>query len=269
MSSFKAFQFNFAEYFTQENILLIVAGIIIVIVTIIIDQLIRRTLTRYSERLRLDKHVENTLKLFSRIVVAAAGMVALLQLFGMPTEWFIGVSALTGAAVGFASTQTVGNFLAGLYLMISRPFMVRDYVKIGDIEGEVREITINYTKIYTPNYNLVQISNRKVLDSIILNHSRGDIIDYTFSINFSHDLTNEELVKNCIIPAIDEIYEKYKQLFPKKPEFTITKITRLEREFSIRIFFPEGKINMFYKIRPELLHDIMKRWDDCRTQKAK
>jgi len=43
------------------------------------------------------------------------------------TTWFVGVSALTGAAIRFASTQTVGNFLAELYVMMSRPFMVRDY----------------------------------------------------------------------------------------------------------------------------------------------
>jgi small-conductance mechanosensitive channel len=41
--------------------------------------------------------------------------------------------------------------------------MVRDYVKIGDTEGEVREITINYTKIYTPTYNITPnpITNTK------------------------------------------------------------------------------------------------------------
>ena len=44
-------------------------------------------------------------------------------------------------------------------------------MKIGDIEGEVREITINYTKIYSPTYNITEIPNRKVLDSTILNYS--------------------------------------------------------------------------------------------------
>ena len=111
------------------------------------------------------------MRLFSRLIVFASGVVAIVSLFGFPTDLFLGVSALTGAAIGFASTQTVGNFLAGLYLMISRPFMVRDYVKIGDVEGEVKEITINYTKIYTPTYNITEIPNRKVLDSVILNYS--------------------------------------------------------------------------------------------------
>jgi len=198
-------------------------------------------------------------------------VVALLSLFGVSTDWFIGISALTGAAIGFASTQTVGNFLAGLYLMISRPFMVRDYVKIGDVEGEVREITINYTKIYTPTYNITEIPNRKVLDSTILNYSgRKDIIDYSFKMGFPHfeNKTNEELLDCCIKPTLDKFFEKHKDVLPKKPEASMSNMDRLGREVMIRMFFPEGRINDFYDLQPALLRDIVNSWDTFKAQKS-
>jgi len=155
------------DLLSMANLQKVAIALVIVAVTLVVDRLIRRALSRYGKRLDLDPHAVNILKLIARIIVFAAGVVALLTLFNFNMDWFLGISALTGAAIGFASTQTVGNFLAGLYLMVSRPFMVRDYVKIGDVEGEVREITINYTKIYTPTYNITEIPNRKVLDSII------------------------------------------------------------------------------------------------------
>jgi len=178
---------------------------------------------------------------------------------------------LTGAAIGFASTQTVGNFLAGLYIMISRPFMVRDYVKIGDVEGEVREITINYTKIYTPTYNITEIPNRKVLDSIILNYSgKKDIIDYSFKMGFPHleNRTNKQLIEDCIKPTIEKYYEKYKDVLPKKPEASMSCMDRLGREVNIRMFFPEGRINEFYDLQPELMRDIVHCWDKFKAQKC-
>ena len=190
----------------------------------------------------------------------------------MHADWFIGVSALTGAAIGFASTQTVGNFLAGLYIMMSRPFMVRDYVKIGDIEGEVREITINYTKIYTPTYNITEIPNRKVLDSTILNYSgKRDIIDYSFQMGFPHleNVTNTELIEECIMPVLEKFYKKYKSVLPKKPEVSMFKMDRLERGFMIRMFFPEGKIDTFYNIQPELMQNIVNRWDAYKAKKTR
>jgi len=259
----------FQDFLAIDNLWLIVTGAIIIAVIFVADRIVRRAINRYSRRIRLEKHAENILKLIARIVIAVAGLTALLSIFGMPTEWLVSVSALTGAAIGFASTQTVGNFLAGLYIMISRPFMVNDYVKIGDTEGEVREITINYTKIYTPTYNITEIPNRKVLDSTILNYSdKRNIIDYSFQMVFPHPEANRELIEKCIIPAIEKFYNKYKDVLPKKPEVSMFKMNRLERGFLIRMFFPEGKIDMFYDTQPELMQEIVENWDIYRAEKA-
>lgn len=256
---------------TMENILLIATTLIVVIAALIADRLVRRAITRYTKRLKLEAHVENVFRLVSRIIIFAVGLVILLSIFGMPTEWFVGVSALTGAAIGFASTQTVGNFLAGFYIMISRPFMVGDYVKIGDVEGEVREITINYTKIYTPTYNITEIPNRKVLDSTILNYSgKGNIIDYSFPMGFPHleNTTNKELIEGCIKPVLEKFYNRHKDFLTKKPEVSMYKMDRLERGFLVRMFFPEGRIDMFNDIQPLLMQDIVNSWDALKAKKV-
>ena len=262
----------FQIFLTTEDLLLVATGLIIVIVMFVADRIVRRSIARYSKRLRIGKHVENIFKLTARIIIFAVGAIALLSVFGVPTEWFLGVSALTGAAIGFASTQTVGNFLAGLYIMMSRPFLVRDYVKIGDIEGEVREITINYTKIYTPTHNITEIPNRKVLDSTVLNYSgKRNIIDYSFEMGFPHSekVTNRELIDECIVPILGEFYNRYKDVLPKKPEVSMFRMDRLGRGFLVRMFFPEGKINTFYNIQPELMQNIVNRWDAYIAKKSR
>lgn len=258
-------------YLTMESLLLIITSVIIVVAMVVADRLARRAIARYSTRIKLEPHVQNIFNLVARIIIVAAGVIALLSVFGMPTEWFISVSALAGAAIGFASTQTIGNFLAGLYIMISRPFMVRDYVKIGGVEGEVKEITINYTKIYTPTYNITELPNRKVLDSTILNYSgKRNIIDYSFEMGFPHleNVTNKELIEECITPVLEEFYNKHKAILPKKPELSMFKMDRLGRAFMIRMFFPEGKMDTFYDIQPELMHDIVNSWDKFKAKKT-
>jgi small-conductance mechanosensitive channel len=270
MDMFQLLKIDFSALFSLENLLIVMVAAIITLIIIIADRLVRRTISSYSKRVKLQKHAENILQLMARLIIVSLGIVALLQHFGLGVEWFVGLSALTGAAIGFASTQTVGNFLAGLYIMISRPFMVRDYVKIGDVEGEVREITINYTKIYTPTYNIMEISNRKVLDSTILNYStKKDIIDYSFQMGFPHseNITNRELVEKCITPELEAFYSEYKDVLPKEPQLGMHKMTRLERGFLIRLFFPEGKVDTFYDIQPELMQNIVNRWDAYRMHK--
>jgi small-conductance mechanosensitive channel len=252
---------------------LVLAGIalVIVVVAFVLDKVIRRSISQYGKRVNMEPHAINILKLVARIVVAAGGVIALMSLFQVPTDVFLAGGALTGTAIGFASTQTIGNFLAGFYIMVSRPFMVSDYVKIGDVEGEVKEITINYTKIYTPTYNITEIPNRKVLDSIIKNYSgKKNIIDYSFKMGFPHleNRTNKQMIEDCIKPTIEKFYKKHKDILPKKPEASMLNMDRLGREVSIRMFFPEGRINDFYDLQPELMRDIVHCWDKFKAQKC-
>ncbi len=172
------------DFFASQNMTLALKVIIVLVGAIIADRVIGRAVKQYSKRIGLVEHIENMFKVISRIVIFATAITIILPIFKIDTGVILSLSALSGAAIGFAATQTVGNFLAGLYIMISRPFTVSDYVKIGDVEGQVREITVNYTKIYMPTHNLIEIPNRQVLDSRILNYSKKDTVDYTFRVGF-------------------------------------------------------------------------------------
>jgi small-conductance mechanosensitive channel len=256
---------------TEDVLIHIGLTLIIIVAMFIFDKVIRRSIAQYGKRQGVEPHAVNILKLVARLLVVAVGGVAILSLFNFSTDWFLGISALTGTAIGFASTQTLGNFLAGLYIMISRPFMVNDYIKIGDVEGEVKEITINYTKIYTPTYNITEIPNKRVLDSIILNYSGTvNIIDYSFKMGFPHleNKTCAQLLEECINPVIEKYYKKHKDILSKKPEASMLSMDRLGREVNIRMFFPEGRINDFYDLQPELLREIVNSWDTFKSEKC-
>ena len=130
--------------------------------------------------------------------------------------------------------------------------------------------TVDYC-LYTPTYNIAEIPNRKVLDSIILNYSgKKDIIDYSFKMGFPHlkSKTNKELLECCIKPTIDKFFEKHKDVLPKKPEASMSNMDRLGREVTIRMFFPEGRINDFYDLQPALMQNIVTSWDSFKTKRA-
>jgi len=271
------------DFVTSENMILALKAIIVLVGAIVADRLIGRAIKRYSKRIGLMEHIENMFKVMARILIFAVAITIILPVFNIDTGVILSLSALGGAAIGFAATQTVGNFLAGLYIMISRPFTVSDYVKIGDMEGQVREITVNYTKIYMSTHNLIEIPNRQVLDSRILNFSKEDIVDYTFRVGFPPtlpgDITNTELIQKCIAPVIDSFYNKHKEVFVKKPELTIATgctgymgsvgLDRLQRTFAVRVFFKEKDVEGFYDLQRKLLNEIIKNWDKYSKKAAK
>ena len=246
----------------------VATSLVIVAVVIAIERFTDRTIRKYIVRRSLEPHLENGFKLLARTILFAIGLLVILQLFGLSADWLVSVSALTGAAIGFASTQTLGNFLAGVYLMLARPFLVNDYVKIGDVEGEVREITVNYTKIYNPTFNFVEIPNRSVLDSKIQNFSKDSVIDYTFEMGFPHGIPSRVLLEECITPALDEVYAMYKEILPTRPEHSLAKVDRLGRTVTIRIFFPEGRMDEFYNFQPTIVEAIVDKWETRKRETA-
>ncbi len=121
-------------------------------------------LNRIKSNLTPTQH--NALRTFGRAIILLLG---LLWLGG--DELFIAAAALLGTAIGFASSSTIGNFISGIYLLVTNPFSVGDYVILPNlkVEGIVEEISINYTSILTPEGIHVLITNQKLLGTIIKN----------------------------------------------------------------------------------------------------
>jgi small-conductance mechanosensitive channel len=184
----------------------------------------------------------------------------LLRIWDLPTNWFVGSSALIGAFLGFGASQTINNIVAGFYVLVTQPFKVKDYVKIGDLEGQVEEITINYTNLYTPTFNLLKVPNTQVMNSRILNLTHEGFIKYTFTVGFGHELSNKTLLEECIQPAIDEFHERHMDEQLRKPEAYLETGDRLGKVVLIRIFIPKGEAKTLHLLQPELLDMVMERW---------
>jgi len=237
-------------------------AIIVVLVAIAVDRIINKKLRSVAAAKEMPANVVNGIATTIRLLIIGGVIAALLSVVGIPSEWFLGVSALTGTAIGFASTRTVGNLLAGLYVMATRSLRAGDYVRIGNIEGVVEEITITHTKIKTPTNNIVFISNQTLLDQNIINFYYGgskNLYCYTFEVGFDHSLPSTELEK-----IFEEVIEKYAGFFPKKPEYSICGMDRLGRRYVFYLYFDDPK--KIFVLQPRFLGDLVKRWDEERIK---
>ena len=157
----------------------------------------------------------NELVLAFRLLILIGAITFIGRVGGLPADWFVVFSALGGAAVGLASTKTIGNVIAGLYLLAARPFKVGDYVRVGTVqigwvEGIVQEVTINYTKILTIGNNVISISNLQIMDRDITNYfyeseEHITIYCYTFEIGFDHSVSADK---------IGEIFKSFRAIQP-------------------------------------------------------
>ncbi|MGB4116114.1 MAG: mechanosensitive ion channel domain-containing protein [Polaromonas sp.] len=133
--------------------------------------LVTRLVGAAMTRQELDPSVQRYLVSFITVALNIILVVAILGYFGVETTSFAALVAGAGVAIGAAWSGMLGNFAAGIFLLILRPYKAGEYVTVGGVEGTVVEIGLFGTSIDTPDNVRTIVGNGKVMG--------GDIKNYT------------------------------------------------------------------------------------------
>jgi len=237
----------------------ILSVLAILTVALLFERVFTTYLSKFAKRTKMQRNAANNLVLTFRILILIGAVLALSRIGGLDPAWILSISAIAGAALGFASQKTLGNFLAGIFLLAARPFKVGDLVRLGTVEGVVQELTINYTKILTIGNNTVSISNLQILDRDITNYvyeSRRNfsLYCYTFEIGFDHTVSTDKLAA-----VFNEVFERFVHTLPKPPFAMLTRSDAFVRVYTVYLYVehPED----VFTLRPQLSAEVFKRWD--------
>ncbi len=239
---------------------------VIAVVALTIERIITRYISRVANRLKWELNTTNNIVLTFRVFILLGTVGAMGNIAGLPPEWILSVSAIGGAALGFASQKTLGNFIAGLFLLAAHPFKTGDYVRIGTVEGIVQEITINYTKVFTSANNVVSVSNLQILDRDITNFAyqaertgKVPIYCYTFEIGFDHSVATWKIGQ-----FFEEVFKDLMLSLPKKPSCTLIRSGAAERVYMIYLYV--RKPEDIFKFRPQITESVYDKWDTERRR---
>jgi small conductance mechanosensitive channel len=120
-------------------------------------------------------HIDATLTRYLGSIINVALNIALvlgiLGYFGIQTTSIAAMLAGAGVAIGAAWSGMLGNFAAGAFMLVLRPFKVGDFVSVGGVTGTVHELGLFGTTIVTPDNVLTLVGNGKIFSDTIQNFS--------------------------------------------------------------------------------------------------
>jgi small conductance mechanosensitive channel len=105
------------------------------------------------------------------IVLNIALVLGILGYFGVETTSFAALLAGAGVAIGAAWSGMLGNFAAGAFMLILRPFKVGDLVSVAGVTGTVQELGLFGTTLVTGDNVLTIVGNGKIFSDTIQNFS--------------------------------------------------------------------------------------------------
>lgn len=116
---------------------------------------------RWGDRIRLELSIRMLLVRLTRSVILVMGIITALGTIGIDVSALVASLGLTTFALGFALQDIIKNVLAGILILIYRPFRRGNYIQISGREGVVVDIDLRYTtlqvethKILIPNANM-------------------------------------------------------------------------------------------------------------------
>ncbi|MCA9110922.1 MAG: mechanosensitive ion channel [Planctomycetaceae bacterium] len=203
MSEFKDQALEYLETHGPQLLINIVTAIVIYYVGKIVAAILTRMMSRVLARTKMDEMLVRFLtNIVYYLLLAIVAMAALEQL-GVETTSFAAVLAAAGFAIGMALQGSLGNFAAGVMLVVFRPFKMGDFVEAGGVMGTVEEIALFSTILKTPDNRRVIVPNGEITNGVITNNSHNPTrrIDLVIGCAYGDDLL---AVKSFLNDVIDE-----------------------------------------------------------------
>ncbi len=148
---------------------LILLATLVFVLGIVAVGLVHRGVTRATSANRVDPAVAKLVQTLVRVLlVVLVGLLAL-SVAGVNVGSALAALGLAGLAIAFAVQSILENFIAGILILIRRPFRPGDQVRLGDFEGTVTDVNLRVTTLVDYNGEKVLLPNSTVFSEPIIN----------------------------------------------------------------------------------------------------
>ncbi len=199
----------FLEKFFYAGLILGLASLLTQTVKLLVryleENIAAKTATKF------DDIVIDLMDKFSATIIYALAVVMALDFLGVNVMPFIAGAGVASLAIGFAAKDTLSNLIAGVLLLIDRPFEVGDRIEVWSAPknastwGDVLDIGLRATKIRTTDNIIIIIPNNEIMTRDIINYTTiSEEIRVRIPIGVAYE-SDVDRAKKVILDIIDEM----------------------------------------------------------------
>jgi small conductance mechanosensitive channel len=166
----------------------LLAATVIMVVGVFVSRWVARVTIRGLRRFELEPPMR---ALFTRIaqgLVIVLFVIMALQNLGVELLPLIAGLGVAGAGVALATQGVLGNVVAGLTIIFTKPYRIGEYIGVAGVEGQVTHISLFSSVLTHPDHSRVVIPNRKVVGEILHNYGRIRQVETSVGIAYGSDL---------------------------------------------------------------------------------
>jgi len=228
----------------------LLAGFLVLIVFYIFYRIIRFIITRSLKKADISDSLINLITKIIKYISLGLGLILVADQIGIKIITLVSTLGVAGIALGLAAQQTLANFISGIILLVSKPFKERDYVELEGVFGRVKDINLRSTKVLTLDNLLVDIPNRKIVESKVINHTYNRHIRLRISVGIAYkeSIPEAQKVLLALVKNDDRLLSK------PAPEVVVDEIadSSINLELLVWIKNSQQEVPISYELRQKV-----------------
>lgn len=179
----------------------VLTAVLILAAGLVASQWIGRASDRALQRFELEAPVRLLIVRLIRILCLTLFVILALQNLGVELLPLVAGLGVAGAGVALAMQGVLGNAVAGLTIIFTKPYRVGESIAIIGVEGTVESITLFSTVLRHADCSRVVVPNRKIVGEILHNYGKMRQTELKVGVAYEADLrqalaTIEDLVRS-------------------------------------------------------------------------
>jgi len=189
----------------------------------------------------------------SKLVMLFGIMLALSQL-GISLGPLLAGLGVAGFIIGFALQDTLGNFAAGVMILMYRPYDVGDLIDVGGVFGTVHKMSLVSTILLTLDNQMYVVPNSKIWGDVIKNvtSQKTRRVDMVFGISYSDDIPKAETILMDILKSHQKVLET------PEPQVHLHTLGESSVDFVVR---PWVNVDDYWEVYWDVTRDVKLRFD--------
>lgn len=161
-------------------------------------------ITRSLEKANFEKGLGSSIGLIARFILLFIGSLIIVQSAGIDLSSLSLLAGALGVGIGFGLQNITDNFISGIIIIFEKPIKVGDRIEVGNVAGDVMNISVRATTILTNDNISIIVPNSEFISQRVINWSHNDRnIRFRIPVGVSYN-EDPEKVRNILLEAAKE-----------------------------------------------------------------
>ena len=209
--------------------------VLILVIGILVIRVIMRLIAAALEKSHLEKAAHSLIFSLARAAMYILLFLIAASQMGIDVSSIVALASVLTLALSLALQNMVSNLIGGFVILYTHPFHSGDYVEIAGQGGTVKEISMTYTVLATPDNRIISIPNSAVAAAQVVNYSSADSRRVELTVTASYDAPTQKVLDALVLAGTVD-----NALLNPAPSAVIVSYDDSAIRYSLRIWVKPG-----------------------------